>query len=291
MAQPTLSARNTQPETLRNSLVIQNVRGTSRLTENRFTQPFRTLNPANSGEYVQVYLSNYGGGFVQGDSISCDVHVGPEAHAYLGTQANTRVYSPDSERPCAQHLDGSVGDKGSLIIWPDPLVLHADSSFTQTQTWRLSSSSRLILLDIIGPGRMNDGELFSYEELQTDVRITVDDRPFITDTYRFRPEEDTPSDPGHYAHYRFLLSLYMVGTDMAAHEDGLCTALRDGDFLTEAHERRDQALVSVSPHQDNALILKALLNESRQVDRIRSILSTFFSENGLSGAMQWGRRY
>ena len=123
------------------------------------------------------------------------------------------------------------------------------------------------------------------------MRITIDDRPFITDTYRFRPEEDTPSDPGHYAHYRFLLSLYMVGTDMAAHEDGICTALRDGDFLTEAHERRDQALVSVSPHQDNALILKALLNESRQVDRIRSILSAFFSENGLSGAMQWGRRY
>jgi len=138
---------------------------------------------------------------------------------------------------------------------------------------------------------MNDGELFSYEELRTDVRIMLDDQPFITDTYRFRPKEDTPSDPGHYAHYRFLLSLYMVGTDMASHEDGLCDALRDGNFLTEAHERRDQALVSVSPHQETGLILKALLNESRQVDKIRSVLSTYFSENDLSGAMQWGRRY
>ena len=291
MAETELSTSRSLATSTGNHVTVEAVRGRSRLTANRFEEPLRILNPQNSGDFVQLYLSSYGGGFVQGDRIDLTIEANPESAAFIGTQANTRVYSPDGARTCGQILRGTLAEKARLIMWPDPLVLHADSVFDQQQEWHMSSSSELTLLDIIAPGRMNNGELFAFDRLTTRVTITVDGQPFITDHYRFHPESDSPLDPAQYAQYRFLLALYLIGPGVARHEDELADRLTADGFMTDAQHHSGQALTSLVALRDNALILRSMLSDSRQVDRIRQSLTDVLTSTGISGNMTWGRKY
>src|SRR5688572_14237285 len=52
------------------------------------TSPLRLLLPANHGQAAWIYTATYGGGLVDGDSMSLGVTVGPGASAFLSTQAS-----------------------------------------------------------------------------------------------------------------------------------------------------------------------------------------------------------
>ena len=95
------------------------------------TSPLRLLTPKNHGTAAWVYTSSYGGGLVGGDDLRLTVKVGREASVFLSSQASTKVYR--SQARASLRLDAEVAAGGQLIVWPDPVVCFAGSTYRQEQ--------------------------------------------------------------------------------------------------------------------------------------------------------------
>jgi len=76
------------------------------------TSPLRFLAPRNHGNASWVFLSNLGGGLVDGDRVHLDVEAQQDSTALLGTQASTKVYR--SPNGCSQHTSLRVAAGAAL---------------------------------------------------------------------------------------------------------------------------------------------------------------------------------
>ena len=119
------------------------------------TSPLRLLTPKNHGTAAWVYTSSYGGGLVGGDDLRLTVKVGREASVFLSSQASTKVYR--SQARASLRLDAEVAAGGQLIVWPDPVVCFAGSTYRQEQRVDLDAEAGLILVDTLSSGRRASG--------------------------------------------------------------------------------------------------------------------------------------
>src|SRR5262245_38776764 len=113
--------------------------------------PLRLLTPRNHGRAAWIYTSRYGGGFVGGDHVSLDIGVEPGAAAFVSTQASTKVYR--SPAGATSELSARVGDRGLLVVAPDPVVCFRGSRYRQLQQFDLARDAGLVLVDWVTSGR------------------------------------------------------------------------------------------------------------------------------------------
>ena len=102
------------------TLQFTKVRGKTVLTRAVAASPLRLLFPRNSGSAAWVYGGTYGGGLLGGDTIALDVTVHPDAHAFISTQASTKVYR--SGAGARQRLRAWIDDDSLLVLVPDPIA-------------------------------------------------------------------------------------------------------------------------------------------------------------------------
>jgi urease accessory protein len=149
------------------------------------TNPLRILAPRNHGEAAWVFLSNLGGGLVDGDRLDVDVDVQEGATAFIGTQASTKVYR--SPRGCSQHLRGLVGDEAALAIAPDPVVCFAGAHYEQDIRITLSPSASVLVVDGYTCGRSARGERWEFDRYASRTSIERGGRPAFIDATRLDP--------------------------------------------------------------------------------------------------------
>ena len=92
-------------------LEVRLVRGQSSVTRAYSRNPFKLLTPRSCGPSVWACVSHLGGGMLAGDEVEFDLDLGPNANAYLGTQASTKVYRSPAGRPCRFELRARVGGR------------------------------------------------------------------------------------------------------------------------------------------------------------------------------------
>jgi urease accessory protein len=136
-------------------------RGTTSLGTAFATSPVRLLTPRNHGYASWVYLSSFGGGLVDGDTLRVDVEVDPGAAALLGTQASTKVYR--SPRGTSQALTARVGEEGVLVLVPDPVACFAGARYGQSIDVTLGPGASLVVLDGYTCGRSARGERWDFD--------------------------------------------------------------------------------------------------------------------------------
>src|SRR5690349_16152460 len=90
------------------------------VTEAFASSPLRLLLPKNHGRAASVFASSFGGGMVDGDSVSIDLDVDAGVAAFLATQASTKVYR--SARGAREGLRARVVEGVLLVVMPDPVV-------------------------------------------------------------------------------------------------------------------------------------------------------------------------
>jgi urease accessory protein len=166
----------------------------------------RILTPNNHGEGAWSFLSNFGGGLVDGDRLDVDVEVGRDAMALLGTQGFTKVYrsrpgshfpcspcSPSQAHPhasgCSQHLVARVGDAATLVMVPDPVVCFAGARYTQRIDVDLAPSASLLLLDGYTCGRGARGERWQFSRYASRTTVRRGGAPVLIDATRLDPAE------------------------------------------------------------------------------------------------------
>jgi urease accessory protein len=184
----------------------------SRLTRCLGYPPIKFINPRPQHGSCQVYVSNYGGGLVDGDAIAMTVECLPGSRTYLGTQSSTKVYKSNGKGGCSQETVGTVHANALAVVCPDPVVPFAGSRYRQAQTWEVHPEADLILFDWLQPGRAARGEVFAYSRLRSELRITrPGGRPILSERFDLEPESQDPFRCGHFGAFRSFLNVYLIG--------------------------------------------------------------------------------
>ena len=192
-------------------LNVSRIRGRSRLVSCKTIAPLKVFNPKHQSEFCPAILSNYGGGFVQGDTINIKICIDQNAKCYLGTQANTRIYGSTNKKCSSQVIHGKVETNGMVIVYPDPIVPHAKSRFKQTQNWDLEQNSSLFLVETLHPGRIGLGEEFRYHYYSSVLNIRINQKLIVKDCFVFEPHRNFPNWPGNFGPYRVLTNIFFIG--------------------------------------------------------------------------------
>jgi urease accessory protein len=165
-------------------LAIEQSRGRSVVTSARSAAPLRLLAPANPGHAAWVYQSSLGGGFVGTDAVELAVEVAAGARLFLTSQSSSKVYRRAASR-C--RLDASIGERGVLVAWPDPIACFAGAAFDQRQRFRLARSAGLIAVDAWTAGRVAHGECWAFGRLALRTEIEIDGATVLRDAVVVSP--------------------------------------------------------------------------------------------------------
>jgi urease accessory protein len=168
----------------RGALEVIAHRGRTALASLRAESPLRLLTPKNHGLGVWAFVSSLGGGLVGGDAIELDVRVHEGATLYLGTQASTKVYKGRRSR---QSTTAHVEAGGLLVLFPDPVVPFAGSSFEQSTRVLLARGASAIVLDAFTAGRAACGERYRFARFATRTAIDTDGVPVVRDAVVLDP--------------------------------------------------------------------------------------------------------
>jgi urease accessory protein len=244
------------------------------------TSPLRWLTPRNHGSAAWVYASSYGGGLVGGDTLRLAISVGAGASAFLSSQASTKIYrSPDRS---STELEATVAGGGHLVLWPDPVVCYAGSTFRQSQSIRLSDDGALILVDTMTSGRRASGERWQFVEYANRITIRHDDRVVLFDSTRLSGiEGDLAARMGRFD---VICSVAIVGPRFGEHARAIA-----GTIAVRLIERRADLLVSAAPLGDTGCLLRVVGRSTEQVTGVvRGYLSFLPC---LLGEDPWARKW
>lgn len=180
---------------------------------------------------VEIQLSSYGGGILQGDRIGLDIRCGDRTGLLLKSQANTHVYRNETGEEAIQSFDAVCGEESIIAVLPEPMVLHAGAWFRQEQLWSISSSTDFVLADWMQSGRSESDEQFAFNHYESRVQISVDDKPVLEENFVCRPAMDDIRSPALFGPYDLMLNAYLLGPRSKNH----CRALQPFLGFTQYH--------------------------------------------------------
>jgi urease accessory protein len=244
------------------------------------TSPLRLLTPRSHGRAAWVYTASYGGGLLGGDALALSIHVGTHARAFLSTQASTKVYRAD--RPASVEVVGTVAAAGQLIVWPDPVVCFAGSSYRQRQAFDIEGSAALVLVDWMTSGRRACGERWNFERYDSRVTVRFDGRPVLIDAVSLSAGEgDLAARMGRFD---VMCAVTIVGHSLGPQVDGILSSTAGIPF-----ERHANTLVAAAPLSGAGCIVRILGRSVQDVGRVLGDYLSFVTD--LLGDDPWLRKW
>lgn len=196
-------------------LEVDLVDGLSSVVTCSAQSPLKLLTPRSRGRAAWILQANHGGGLVGGDAVDLTVRVGHAASAYLGSQAETKVYRPLQGTGARQSLLASLGEGAVFALLPDPVSPYAGSRYDQVQRFDLSPGASLAVLDAVTAGRAARGERWAFARYRSRNEVRVGGRLLLADALRL---ESTPGPalPGRLAGLEIIATIVLIGPAFAA---------------------------------------------------------------------------
>ena len=216
-------------------------------------------------------IANPTAGFFDGDRVTSEITVAPDARLVLSTPAASRVYQTRSGKPAANFQEFDVAENASLEWFPEAFIPHAGASYVQTTKIALHGSSSLLFFEWLSPGRVAMGEMFAYQNLRWELDLSVDGNLVARERYDLRPGNDSLEAlrvrfPA--AHY---LSVYAAGAMTREWPAAELDALNSEDVL-----------LGHGPLQNGVHVIRALCRDSLCARKLMEELRTLlYSKGGL----------
>jgi urease accessory protein len=246
----------------------------------RAESPLRLLTPRNAGQAAWVFTGSYGGGLVGGDALALRMRVGKDARAFVSTQASTKVYrSPDGT---SVDLDAVVEDGGLLVLWPDPVVCFAGSTYRQRQHFELHANASLVVVDWMTSGRRASGERWLFETYSSRSSIHVEGRPALVDALLLSPADGSLA--ARMGRFDVIATVAVYGCVVKSHAARILA-----DVSALPVERSAESLVSAAPVGSQGCLLRIT---GRSVEQVTGLLRHRLSfVSGLLGDDPWARKW
>ena len=186
------------------------------LTEVYRSTPFHLGAPSyrRGDGTAEVIVQQVGPGLFPDDRLLTEIVVGPGARLILRGQSATKLYPCPPNRSAESIIRLRVESGGWLAWLPGPLIPFHDGALRQEVTATLTPDARLILADVITPGRVAMGERTAYRWLDLRTRVTVAGRLVLAERVLLDPHRRPLTSPGRQAHFDCAGSLYVVGVDL-----------------------------------------------------------------------------
>jgi urease accessory protein len=268
-----------------NVLEVAMADGVSRLTRCLGLPPLKFINPRPQAGSCQVYVSNYGGGLVDGDAIRMRVDCLAGARLYLGTQSSTKVYKGAGRNGCLQETVGTVHANALAVVCPDPVVPFAESRYRQIQSWEVHPDGHLIVFDWLQPGRSARGEVFAYHALRSELRVTrPGGDPVLVERFALEPGAQDPFRCGHFGEFRSFLTAACIGPRAEALAEALEPRLL-------ALNRPGKAWVGTGRREGTGWLLRAMGADRRDLQAVQDAFFAALEDAAWLGFNPWHRRY
>ncbi|GLB36029.1 putative ureD urease accessory protein [Lyophyllum shimeji] len=183
------------------------------------TYPLKVLSPRIVARGLAVvYLLTYGGGLVGGDQIELSVKADSKTVLVLLSQGSTKVFkirpgrrlaSPGVSRhsltpptsiisplvtypATRQNMTFTIAAEGALFLLPDPVTCFRSASYNQSQTFYLSKSASLVVLDWLTSGRMSMGEEWAFSRYYSANEVWVEGKRIAKDIMLLDDQQPDP---------------------------------------------------------------------------------------------------
>ncbi len=191
-------------------IAFENTNSKTKVTEQLSIAPLKIINPSGSAQSAFCMLSNYGGGFVQGDKVQLQVCCGENTQSVISSQANTRIFEGGGDH-CYQHTSIDVKAGAIHFYLNDPLVMHKGSSFTQNTNISVATAGVMCLVEWFSAGRISQGECFDLDKYETNTSAYFSDKLVLKDRFIIDPKRVPPHSPGVFGNHTTYICIYLVG--------------------------------------------------------------------------------
>lgn len=162
---------------------------------------------------AEVIVQHVGPGLFPNDCLLTEITVGAGARLILRGQSATKLYPCPPDQLAGVTIRIAVEPGGWLAWLPGPLIPFRDAALCQDLAANLAPDARLILSEIITPGRIAMGERAAYRWLDIRTRVTVGGRPVLTERALLDPHRRPLTSPARQAHFDCAGSLSLFGFD------------------------------------------------------------------------------
>lgn len=209
------------------ALAVSVIHGLSTATTSWARTPLKLLTPRARGESVWAYMSSFGGGMVAGDCTRLDVTIEASARCFLGTQASTKIYRNPAQLTCSHELTARIADDALLILAPDPVQCFAESTYEQRQSFALSATGNLLLIDWMSAGRAARGELWRFQRYLSRNEVQRDGKRILIDALRLDAADSALAGKYRGGGFQCFATIALFGPLLSDHAKAIldwCTA-------------------------------------------------------------------
>ncbi len=230
-------------------LTVETVDGQSTVTAAFSSSPIRILIPKSRGLSAWAYTSSFGGGMVGGDRTRLDLHLGPQARCFVGTQASTKIYRNPSRAACS-HVTQARLEAEALLVWaPDPVQAFADSTYSQHQVFDLAPGAGLVLVDWFSSGRAARGERWKFSRFKSRNEVLVGGERLFLDSILLDAAGGPLDSPVRAGRFNGFATVLIVGEPWRAAAQQLLEHVSGRPV-----ERQSPLVISASPIRDGAVL-------------------------------------
>jgi urease accessory protein len=164
----------------------------------------------NLPNMAHLFIMSPSGGILQGDRYRMDISLANNAVSHITTQGATRIYKMNSNY-ATQLININIGKDCYLEFIPDQIIPFRNSRYYQKVSLNVDPSATLIYSEIIVPGRVAMGELFSYDlcYLKT-IGQNIEKNIKFIDNCMLKPKNQNMNTLGMFGNHTVLASVYIL---------------------------------------------------------------------------------
>lgn len=206
-------------------LSAESKRGKTIAQDMYFYGAFKLMNPfyMNNDGQAYFYIMNPGGGYVDGDTYRIDVHLAKGAQLLLTTQSASKIYKTPKQ-PVNQQMYITLKEGSLLEYLPDPIIGYKNSRYRQKTVVHMEKDTCLIITDIITSGWDPEGNMFSYDMLDLNTEVYLENNLILLDHIRLTPDSQHLDSIGLLEGYSHFGTMLIIGEKS---EESLISTLYD----------------------------------------------------------------
>jgi len=209
------SGRHVADETVTGHLRIRAERLGARtvVTDAFRTAPFHLGLPSDrAGDGgAELIIQGVGPGYLPGDRLSIDLAVGGDASLVVRGQGATRLYSSPEGVPATVDVTLRVAPGGRIVYLPGELIPYRDAVLEQRTGIEVAAGGRLVLGEILTPGRIAMGEANAFTRLHLGIEASYGGRPCLIERVRLDPAMRPLTSIGRHGAHPTAGSIYLIG--------------------------------------------------------------------------------
>lgn len=175
-----------------------------------FTPPIKVadITEDKRAQQLQLMLMSSSPGILDGDNYDLRIDLDEGCSLNLQTQSYQRLFT--MTQGATQQVHVTMASGSSFCFLPHPVVPHAQSRFSATNTIHMADGCSLIWGDVLTCGRKLNGEVFQFSTYHTVTQVFINQRLRIKENLLLQPATINPKAIGQlegFTHQASLLYL------------------------------------------------------------------------------------